>query len=84
MTLKVGASNVYQANINIGTYPSIKFVRMNGNNLINDWSNKYHETDNLDIVDTSNSSGPSRITFTKYALTAGAWDGNNGTWSAQS
>ena len=82
MTLKAGESNVYQANINIGTYPSIKFVRMNGNNEVNDWSNKYNETGNLDIVDTSNNSGPSTITFTKYSLSVGAWDGNNGTWGA--
>ena len=51
MTLVSG--NVYKVDVKT-SYPKLIFVRMNGSTTENNWTNKWNQTDNLDLPSDNN------------------------------
>ena len=63
-------NNVYTCSVPSG-YSGVIFVRMNGGNSTNDWSNKWNQSSDLPVPDAASC---------MYTMKSGWWDGDNGTW----
>ena len=64
---------VYEVTVPAGGYTHIIFCRMNPNAAANNWNNKWNQTKDLPLADTSDVKNC-------YVVAANSWDSGNGQW----